>query len=84
MTNRVEAGLDNIKAGLRMRPDVLKAPSEIYAAAEEVGACCGSVRDSDGTVVLSIGPALTGGSKKTVNLAHKHGKPVLHLSRDGG
>ena len=38
MTNRVEAGLDNIKAGLRMRPDAPRyAFSEIYAAAEEVG-----------------------------------------------
>jgi hypothetical protein len=43
-----------------------------------------NVRDSDGTVVFSIAPVLTGGSKKTVDLAHKHGKPVLHLARDGG
>jgi hypothetical protein len=43
-----------------------------------------NVRDSDGTVVFSIASVLTGGSKKTVLLAHKHGKPVLHLSRDGG
>jgi len=28
------------------------------------------VRDSDGTVVFSIDPVLTGGSKKTVTLAH--------------
>jgi len=43
-----------------------------------------NVRDSDGTVVFSIGAVLSGGSKKTVSLAHKHGKPVLHISRDGG
>jgi hypothetical protein len=42
------------------------------------------VRDSDGTVVFSIGAALTGGSKKTVQFAPKHQKPVLHLSRNGG
>ena len=43
-----------------------------------------NARDSDGTVVFSIGEVLTGGSKKTVELAEKHGKPVLHLSRSGG
>jgi len=43
-----------------------------------------NVRDSDGTVVFSVMATLTGGSKKTVELAHKHGKPVLHLWRDGG
>lgn len=43
-----------------------------------------NVWDSDGTVVFSIGAVLSGGSKKTVSLAYKHGKPVLHISRDGG
>lgn len=43
-----------------------------------------NVRDSDGTVVFSIEPMLTGGSKKTVELARKHGKPCLHLSAQGG
>ena len=43
-----------------------------------------NVRDSDGTVVFSIATMLTGGSKKTVDLARKHRKPVLHLSRNGG
>src|SRR6266542_4186564 len=33
-----------------------------------------NVRDSDGTVVFSIATMLTGGSKKTVDLAHKHRK----------
>lgn len=42
-----------------------------------------NARDSDGTVVFSIGPLLSGGSKKTVTLAQKHGKPVIHISRDG-
>ncbi|MFO1497876.1 MAG: putative molybdenum carrier protein [Verrucomicrobiota bacterium] len=37
-----------------------------------------------GTVVFSIKPTLTGGSKKTVELARKHDKPVLHVWRDGG
>ena len=43
-----------------------------------------NVRDSDGTVVFSIAPILEGGSKKTVFLAHKLGKPVLRISRDSG
>lgn len=43
-----------------------------------------NVRDSDGTVVFSIAPELSGGSRKTVFLAHKHGKPVLRISRGGG
>lgn len=43
-----------------------------------------NVRDSDGTVVFSVASILQGGSKKTVSLAHKHGKPVLRISRDGG
>jgi len=41
-----------------------------------------NVRDSDGTVVFSIAPILTGGSKKTENLARRHHKPILHLWRD--
>ena len=43
-----------------------------------------NARDSDGTVIFSIGETLTGGSQKTVEFARKHGKPVLHLSRNGG
>ena len=43
-----------------------------------------NVRDSDGTVVFSIAPVLSGGSKKTVELARKHGRPVLHVSKAGG
>ena len=43
-----------------------------------------NARDSDGTVVVSIAEVLTGGSKKTVDLARKHGKPVLHISQAGG
>jgi hypothetical protein len=43
-----------------------------------------NARDSGGTVVFSTGKVLTGGSKKTVALAHKHGRPVLHLSKADG
>ena len=35
-------------------------------------------------MVFSISATLTGGSKKRVFPAHKHGKPVLRISRDSG
>ena len=34
-----------------------------------------NVRDSDGTVIFIISPNITGGSKKTAELAAKHHKP---------
>ena len=43
-----------------------------------------NVRDSEGTVIFSIAQVLTGGSKKTMELAGKLHKPALHLWRDGG
>ena len=43
-----------------------------------------NVRDSDGTVVFSIEPVLTGGSKKTVELGRQYGKPCLHVSAQDG
>jgi len=41
-----------------------------------------NVRDSDGTVIFSISPNLSGGSAKTKIFARQHGKPCLHLSRE--
>jgi hypothetical protein len=38
-----------------------------------------NVRDSDATVLFSIEPTLTGGTKKTMDFARKHKKPRLHL-----
>ena len=38
-----------------------------------------NVRDSDATILFSIEPTLTGGSKKTVEFANAHKKPCLHL-----
>jgi len=38
-----------------------------------------NVRDSDGTIVLSIAATLSGGSEKTLDLARKHCKPYLHI-----
>jgi Circularly permutated YpsA SLOG family len=43
-----------------------------------------NVRDSDATVVISIGAFLTGGSRNSVKFAKKHGRPVLHLSKASG
>jgi len=40
-----------------------------------------NVRDSDGTVIFTIAPELTGGSALTRDLAAAYGKPCLHLSR---
>ena len=40
-----------------------------------------NVVDSDATLVLTYGKA-TGGSKRTVDFAEKHGKPVLHIAID--
>lgn len=57
-----------------------ETPSEAYVVRTEW-----NVRDSDGTVILSLGADLTGGSLRTAQLAREHGKPCLHLSlsRDG-
>jgi Circularly permutated YpsA SLOG family len=38
-----------------------------------------NVRDSDATVLFSIEPTLTGGSKRTMEFARRHEKPWLHL-----
>jgi hypothetical protein len=43
-----------------------------------------NVRDSDATVVFTIEPIVSGGTALTVDLAARHGKPCLHLSRDTG
>ena len=37
------------------------------------------MRDSDATVLFSIKPTLSGGSKSTMEFARKHKKPWLHL-----
>lgn len=41
-----------------------------------------NVRDSDGTVIFSVAPTLAGGSRQTAELAQRHQKPCLHLSRE--
>ena len=61
------------------RYQLQETPSADYVQRTEWNA-----RDSDGTVVVSIGEILTGDSQKTVELARKHGRPVLHLSKASG
>ena len=39
-----------------------------------------NVRDSDGTVIFSVGKRLSGNSSETLEFAIKHRKPYLHLS----
>ena len=39
-----------------------------------------NVRDSDGTVIFSVGKRLSGNSFETLEFAIKHRKPYLHLS----
>lgn len=51
-----------------------ETPSPAYAQRTEW-----NVRDSDGTVIFSLHPELTGGTLLTWNYAHQHGKPVLVL-----
>jgi hypothetical protein len=62
-----------------LRYNLKETPSSGYVQRTEW-----NVRDSDGTIVFSIAPVLTGGSKKTIELAHKYRKPVIHIARDGG
>lgn len=59
------------------RYNLTETPSSNYPQRTEW-----NVRDSDGTVAFSIAPTLSGGSKKTVELAQKHGKPVIHICRE--
>jgi Circularly permutated YpsA SLOG family len=51
-----------------------ETPSESYSERTEW-----NVRDSDATVIFSIAPELTGGSKETLEFARQHHKPCLHL-----
>jgi hypothetical protein len=40
-----------------------------------------NVRDSDATVIFTIAPTLTGGSKRTAEFAEKNRKPWIHLAQ---
>ena len=73
------AGRKSEDGPINPRYKLQETPSSNYLQRTEWNA-----RDSDGTVVFSVAPVLTGGSKKTVELAHKHQKPVIHIAQDGG
>jgi hypothetical protein len=62
---------------LHPRYRLAETPSESYIQRTEW-----NVRDSDGTVVFTLGAAATGGSLATIEFAAAHGRPCLHLSRD--
>jgi hypothetical protein len=55
---------------------LLETPSSSYLQRTEW-----NVRDSDGTVIFTLGAEPTGGSLKTIQLARKHGRPFVHISR---
>jgi putative molybdenum carrier protein len=55
---------------------LMETPSDDYVQRTEW-----NVRDSDGTVILSLSETLTGGSRKTAEIARQYGRPWLHLSR---
>ena len=56
--------------------DLIEAPVDAYAVRTKW-----NVRDSDGTVIFSLGETLTGGSRLTADFARELQKPWLHLSR---
>lgn len=39
-----------------------------------------NVNDADGTVIFTVSPRLTGGSKKTADFATEQGKPWIHIN----
>jgi hypothetical protein len=41
-----------------------------------------NIRDSDGTVIFSVSSRLSGGSPKTLAIAQRLRKPVLHITTD--
>ncbi|MCB9769670.1 MAG: putative molybdenum carrier protein [Candidatus Omnitrophica bacterium] len=61
------------------RYDLKETPSTDYDQRTEW-----NVRDSDGTVIFSIGKHLTGGSLFTKQVAENLGKPCLHLPHQEG
>src|SRR5829696_9190550 len=40
-----------------------------------------NVRDSDGTVLVTLDHRLSGGTRQTLEFARRHKKPCLHLAR---
>jgi hypothetical protein len=61
---------------LQERYELQETPDAEYSQRTEW-----NVRDSDGTVIFSLAPELTGGSRLTEEFAARHRKPCLHLSQ---
>lgn len=72
-------GRKSLDGPIPARYQLVETPSASYLQRTEW-----NVRDHDGTVVFTLAAAVTGGSLRTIGFAKKHGKPCLHLSRDGG
>jgi hypothetical protein len=62
---------------IAQRYRLAETPSDGYAQRTEW-----NVRDSDGTAILSLAAILTGGSKRTADLARQYGRPSLYLARE--
>jgi hypothetical protein len=62
---------------LPLRYELRETPSRKYAQRTEW-----NVRDSDASVVFSIAAEPQGGTRLTLDLAGRMGKPMLHLSRE--
>jgi hypothetical protein len=61
---------------IRGRHVLQRTPSREYSQRTEW-----KVRNSDATVIFTVWPDPTGGSKLTADCATKHGKPWLHFAR---
>jgi hypothetical protein len=72
-------GRKSLEGPIPARYQLAETPSPSYLQRTEW-----NVRDNDGTVVFTLAAEVTGGSLRTIGFARKHGKPCLHLSRDGG
>lgn len=74
-------GRRSLEGPIPARYDLTETPSDSYLQRTEW-----NVRDSDGTVVFTLAPEVTGGSLRTVGFAKRHKKPCLHVSRasEGG
>jgi hypothetical protein len=71
-------GRRSLEGPIPARYNLSETPSESYLQRTEW-----NVRDSDATVVFTLGAVATGGSLKTIGFAKKHHKPCLHVSREG-
>lgn len=71
-------GRKSVEGPIPLRYQLTETPSANYLQRTEW-----NVRDSDGTLVFTLAPEVTGGSLRTIGFATKHGRPFIHISRDG-